>query len=83
LDNTWKCSKSRSIGTQIQSRKELFTDVYSKRLEHTSIFCRDAYICAIWHFYKIPHLFDGLKFCKCLKGWQMAQITIWTSWRLL
>lgn len=42
LDNTWKCSKFRSIGTQIQSRKENFTDVYSKRLEHTSIFCRDA-----------------------------------------
>jgi len=42
LDNTWKCSKSRAIGSQIQSRKESFTDVYSKRLEHTSIFCRDA-----------------------------------------
>jgi DNA adenine methylase len=42
LDNTWKCSKSRSMSSQIQSRKEAFTDIYSKRLEHTSIFCRDA-----------------------------------------
>jgi DNA adenine methylase len=42
LDNTWKCSKSRAMGAQIQSRKENFTDVYSKRLERTSIFCRDA-----------------------------------------
>ena len=42
LDNTWKCSKTRAIGSQIQSRKESFTDIYSKRLEHTSIFCRDA-----------------------------------------
>jgi len=42
LTNTWKCSKSRAIGSQIQTRKESFTDVYSKRLERTSIFCRDA-----------------------------------------
>ena len=42
LTNTWKCSKSRAVGSQIQSRKELFTDIYSKRLERTSIFCRDA-----------------------------------------
>ena len=42
LTNTWKCSKSQAVGSQIQSRKELFTDVYSKRLERTSIFCRDA-----------------------------------------
>jgi DNA adenine methylase len=42
LGNTWKCSKSRSIGPQLQARKENFTGDYSKRLEHTSIFCRDA-----------------------------------------
>ena len=42
LTNTWKCSKSRAMGSQIQARKEMFTDVYSKRLEQTSIFCRDA-----------------------------------------
>jgi DNA adenine methylase len=42
LDNTWKCTKSRSMGAQIQARKEKFTDDYSRRLERTSIFCRDA-----------------------------------------
>lgn len=42
LTNSWKCSKERSFGDQNQSRKEAFTDVFSKRLEHTSIFCRDA-----------------------------------------
>jgi DNA adenine methylase len=42
LDSTWKCSKERSIALQFQARKEAFTDDYSKRLEHTSIFSRDA-----------------------------------------
>jgi DNA adenine methylase len=42
LNNTWKCSKIRAIGTQLQTRKEAFTDTYSKRLERTSIFCREA-----------------------------------------
>ena len=42
LTNSWKCSKSRATGSQIQTRKESFTDIYSKRLEQTSIFCRDA-----------------------------------------
>jgi DNA adenine methylase len=42
LTNTWKCSKERSFGDQNQHRKEAFTNVYSRRLEHTSIFCRDA-----------------------------------------
>jgi len=42
LTNTWKSSKSRAMSSQIQARKESFTDVYSKRLERTSIFCRDA-----------------------------------------
>jgi DNA adenine methylase len=42
LDNTWKCSKSRSVSTQIQTRKENFTDKFAKRLERTSIFSRDA-----------------------------------------
>jgi DNA adenine methylase len=42
LTNTWKCSKERSFGTQLTQRKEAFTDAYSRRLEHTSIFCRDA-----------------------------------------
>lgn len=42
LASSWKCSKARAIGAQIDNRKELFSDVYSKRLERTSIFCRDA-----------------------------------------
>lgn len=42
LTNTWKCSKNRAIGNQIQMRKEAFDERYSKRLERTSIFCREA-----------------------------------------
>ena len=42
LTNTWKCSKSRSVGDQLQARKEAFSDTYCKRLEHTSIFSREA-----------------------------------------
>lgn len=42
LGSTWKCSKDRSTATQLQARKEAFTDVFSSRLERTSIFCRDA-----------------------------------------
>jgi DNA adenine methylase len=42
LDGTWKLDKNRSAASQLQGRKEAFTDVYSRRLEHTSIFCRDA-----------------------------------------
>jgi DNA adenine methylase len=42
LTNTWKCSKERSYGDQNNQLKGAFTDVFSKRLEHASIFCRDA-----------------------------------------
>jgi DNA adenine methylase len=42
LDGTWKCSKKRSTAIQVQGRKEAFKEMYAKRLEHTSIFCRDA-----------------------------------------
>ncbi|MDR1644233.1 MAG: DNA adenine methylase [Tannerellaceae bacterium] len=42
LNSTWKCCKGRPMATQLQSRKEAFVEAYSKRLEHTSIFCRDA-----------------------------------------
>ena len=42
LDNTWKCSKNRAMANQFQTRKEALTEEYSKRLERTSIFCRDA-----------------------------------------
>ena len=42
LGSTWKCSTERSSASQFQERKEFFTNLYSKRLEHTSIFCREA-----------------------------------------
>jgi DNA adenine methylase len=42
LGSTWKCAKESSLTTQVQRRKEAFMEVYAKRLEHTSIFCRDA-----------------------------------------
>ncbi|MDR1258839.1 MAG: DNA adenine methylase [Tannerellaceae bacterium] len=42
LDSAWKCSKDRPTARQLQARKESFTEEYSGRLEHTSIFCRDA-----------------------------------------
>ena len=42
LGSTWKCSMSRSVAGQIQGRKENFTETYTRRLEHTSIFSRDA-----------------------------------------
>jgi DNA adenine methylase len=42
LTNTWKCSKNRAIGDQIQTRKEALDERYSKRLERTSIYCREA-----------------------------------------
>ena len=40
--SSWKCSKSRSTGVQLQFKKELLAEEYFKRLERTSIFCRDA-----------------------------------------
>ena len=42
LDNTWKCSMERNIASTIQTKKKLFDERYVKRLESTSIFCRDA-----------------------------------------
>lgn len=42
LGSTWKCSMERSLASQFQERKELFTNIYSKRLEKVSIFCREA-----------------------------------------
>jgi DNA adenine methylase len=42
LTNTWKCSKERSFGNQLAKRRETLTGMYSSRLEHASIFCRDA-----------------------------------------
>ena len=42
LGSTWKCSKQRNLARHIQNRKEQFDERYVKRLEATSIFCRDA-----------------------------------------
>jgi DNA adenine methylase len=42
LDGTWKCSRERSFGDQLHGRTLAFAEEYAKRLEHASIFCRDA-----------------------------------------
>lgn len=42
IGNNWRCSKGRSLASQLQESKELFTDLYSKRMENASIFCREA-----------------------------------------
>ena len=42
LGSTWKCSMTRNVAGQLQGRKEAFTEAYTRRLEHTSIFSRDA-----------------------------------------
>lgn len=40
--NTWKCGKNRNMANTIASKKAQFDETYVKRLEATSIFCRDA-----------------------------------------
>lgn len=42
LGGSWKLSKDRNVAKQWQTKKEMFNEVYVKRLETTSIFCRDA-----------------------------------------
>lgn len=42
LTNGWSVSIDKSKATQVQWSKETFTSLYAKRLERTSIFCRDA-----------------------------------------
>jgi DNA adenine methylase len=42
LTNGWSVSIDRNKAKQIQWSKELFTLLYARRLERTSIFCRDA-----------------------------------------
>ena len=42
LTNTWRYTKSRSIASQLQTRKETFAEPYCQRLQHASIFCREA-----------------------------------------
>ena len=42
LTNGWSVSVERNKAKQIQWSKEQFTMLYTRRLERTSIFCRDA-----------------------------------------
>jgi DNA adenine methylase len=42
LGNSWSVQIDKNKATQIQWAKEHFTILYARRLEHTSIFCRDA-----------------------------------------
>lgn len=42
LGSTWKMSKQRNAAKQVQTKKGLFNETYVKRLENTSMFCRDA-----------------------------------------
>ena len=40
--NSWKCGKKRNMANTIANKKAQFDETYVKRLEATSIFCRDA-----------------------------------------
>jgi DNA adenine methylase len=42
LGNTFSFSKERAKGNEIQNKKDLLTDIYAKRIEPTTILCRDA-----------------------------------------
>jgi len=42
LTNTWSVPINKNKAKRIQNLKEIFTIQYARRLEHTSIFCRDA-----------------------------------------
>jgi DNA adenine methylase len=42
LNNCWLITNIRNYPNLFNNKKEAFTDMYQKRLEHTSIFCRDA-----------------------------------------
>ncbi len=42
LGNSWLVSIDKNKAKQIQNLKEIFTAQYARRLERTSIFCRDA-----------------------------------------
>jgi len=44
LTNTWSVSIDKNKAKQIQNLKEFFTIQYARRLERTSIFCRDAFV---------------------------------------
>ena len=38
LGNTWSISKERNKATQFNTKKQMFDEVYVKRLENTSVF---------------------------------------------
>jgi len=42
LTNSWSVAIDKNKTKQIQNLKEIFTIQYARRLERTSIFCRDA-----------------------------------------
>jgi DNA adenine methylase len=42
LDNSWAFSRDRNIATTFNNKKQMFDELYVKRLEHTQIFCNDA-----------------------------------------
>ncbi len=42
LDNGWSMCTERNMAKSVQWSKEAFTEAYARRLERTSIFCRDA-----------------------------------------
>ncbi len=42
LNNSWSMTVERNMAKSIQWSKEAFAEAYAKRLERTSIFCRDA-----------------------------------------
>jgi DNA adenine methylase len=40
--NSWKCYMQRNGAKQFDGKKAALTEEYAKRLEHTSLFCREA-----------------------------------------
>lgn len=42
LTNSWSVSIDKNKARQVQWSKQMFTQLYARRLESTSIFCRDA-----------------------------------------
>jgi DNA adenine methylase len=42
LDASWKYNRNRSFANTFQNKKTMFDETYVKRLESTSVFCRDA-----------------------------------------
>ena len=42
IDNSWKFQRHRNTAQGFQNKKEMFDERYTRRLEKTQIFCRDA-----------------------------------------